>query len=237
MRQRVTSKQHQSTHPVIATSPQSLVKIDINDIRKGDVLGQGAFGRFYRDDLSVLSHRFVGQVYRANWLSKSRQVACKVIRVTAQRRHLEESFRKELIAYAELSGAYILKTFGYGDRLLDDGTKECYLITEFMPRGSLANVIHGRGEKLSLRRKLSLACQIASGMRKLHAHTMIHRDIRPDNILVSTNYTAKIGDMGIAHIFNPNERHTLVGCLPFMPPEFHRFVSFTLILTLDDLLF
>ena len=171
-----------------------------------------------------LCHRCLGQVYRANWLSKNRPVACKVIRVTVQRRHLEESFRKELIAYAELSGAYILKTFGYGDRLLDDGTKECYLITELMHRGSLANVIHGRGEKLSLRRKLSLACQIASGMRKLHAHTMIHRDIRPDNILVSNNYTAKIGDMGIAHIFNPDERHTLVGCLPFMPPEFHRWV-------------
>ena len=32
----------------------------------------------------------------------------------------------------------------------------------------------------------------------------------------------EIGDMGIAHIFNPGERHTLIGCLPFMPPEFHR---------------
>ena len=51
---------------------------------------------------------------------------------------------------------------------------------------------------------------------------MIHRDIRLDNILVSINYTAKIGDMGIAHIFNPDEKHTLAGCLPFMPPEFHR---------------
>ena len=45
MRQHVTSKQHQSSHPLIATSPQSLIKIDINDIRKGDVLGQGAFGK------------------------------------------------------------------------------------------------------------------------------------------------------------------------------------------------
>ncbi|CAF3635308.1 unnamed protein product [Rotaria sp. Silwood1] len=167
-----------------------------------------------RDELS--------QVCKAKWLSKNRQVACKVIRVTPQRCHLEESFRKELAAYAELSGAFILKTFGYGDRMLDKGVKECYLITEFMQRGSLSDVIHNRDEKISLRRKLSMACHIASGMRKLHAHTMIHRDIRPDNILVSNNFTAKIGDMGIAHIFNPDERHTLIGCLPFMPPEFHR---------------
>ncbi|CAF3663703.1 unnamed protein product [Rotaria sp. Silwood1] len=91
-----------------------------------------------------------------------------------------------------------------------------------MHRGSLANVICDRSEKISLRRKLSMACHIASGMQKLHAHCLIHRDIRPDNILVSNNYTAKIGDMGIAHVFNPDEKHTLMGCLPFMPPEFHR---------------
>ena len=144
----------------------------------------------------------VGQVYKAKWLSKNREVACKMIRVTPHQRHLEESFRKELAAYAELSGAYILKTFGYGDRMLGNGAKECFLITELMHRSSLADVIHHRGEKISLRRKLSMACHVASGMRKLHAHTMIHRDIRPDNILVSNNFTAKIGDMGIAHIFN-----------------------------------
>jgi serine/threonine protein kinase len=51
---------------------------------------------------------------------------------------------------------------------------------------------------------------------------MVHRDIRPDNILVSSNYTAKIGDMGIAHHFNPGEKHQLLGCLIFMPPEFYR---------------
>ena len=44
MEQRVTSKQHQNTHPLVPTSNQSLMKININDIRKGDILGQGAFG-------------------------------------------------------------------------------------------------------------------------------------------------------------------------------------------------
>ncbi|CAF2390569.1 unnamed protein product [Rotaria sp. Silwood2] len=181
MQQRVTSKNHQSTHPLVVASNQSLLKININDILKGEVLGHGAFG----------------QVYKAVWLSKNREVACKVFRVTAHRRHLEDSFRKELNAYAELSGAYILKTFGYGERLMANGIKECYLITEFMPHGSLSNVIHNEMEKISLRRKLTMACHVVSGMSKLHAHTMIHRDIRPDNILVSSNYTAKIGDMDL----------------------------------------
>ncbi|CAF1946493.1 unnamed protein product [Rotaria magnacalcarata] len=206
MQRGVVSKNHQQTHPLVVASSQSLLKVDINDIVKKEELGRGAFG----------------QVYRAVWLSKKREVACKVIQVAAHRHHLEESFRKELDAYAELSGAYILKTFGYGERRMVNGSKECFLITEFMHRGSLANVIHNNIEKISLRRKLTMACHVASGMRKLHGHTMIHRDIRPDNILVSSNYTAKIGDMGIAHVFDPNEKHTLMGCMPFMPPEFHR---------------
>lgn len=91
-----------------------------------------------------------------------------------------------------------------------------------MHRGSLYDVIHNRNKKISLRRKISMACHIVSGMQKLHAHSMIHRDIRPDNILVSSNFTAKIGDMGIAHVFNPAKKEKLLGCVSFMPPEFHR---------------
>lgn len=161
-------------------------------------------------------------MYKATWLSKKRIVACKVILVTPQERDLEDSFRKELAVYAELSGIYILKTLGYGEHMIRNQIKECYLITEFMDRGSLANVIVDPNEKISLRRKLSMACHVVSGMQKLHAHSMVHRDIRPDNILVSSNYTAKIGDMGIAHVFNPGEKQKLMGCLPFMPPEFYR---------------
>ncbi|CAF1002927.1 unnamed protein product [Rotaria sordida] len=227
MEHHVANKNHQNTHPLVVASNQDLIKIDVLDICKGRVLGQGAFR----------------QVYKATWLSKKRLVACKVITVTPQRSHLEDSFRKELAAYAELSGAYILKILGYGEHMIGSGIKECYLITEFMHHGSLANVINDRNEKISLRRKLSMACHIVSGMQKLHAHCMIHRDIRPDNILVSSNYTAKIGDMGIAHVFNPAEKHTLMGCLPFMPPEFHRGSSqydqsldvFTYGLTLNEL--
>lgn len=158
---------------------------------------------------------------KAIWISKKRLVACKIIRVTPAERHLEDSFQKELATYAELSGAYILKTLGYGEHVVGPGTKECYLISEFMERGSLANIIKDPHDKISLRRKISMACHVVSAMKKLHGHSMIHRDIRPDNILVSKNYTAKLGDMGIAHVFNPAKKQALMGCIPFMPPEFH----------------
>lgn len=143
-----------------------------------------------------------------------------MINAKPEHKHHEASFRKELAAYAELSGPYILKTWGYNIQQLSNGTRRCMLVMEFMPRGSLASVIHGK-EQVSLRQKLEMASQIASGMRKLHAHRMIHRDIRPDNILVTKNYTAKIGDMGLARVWLPDVQLTTIGCLPYMPLDFY----------------
>ena len=133
---------------------------------------------------------------------------------------LEKSVLRELAAYTEISGAYILKLFGFAMQTDPvNKTRKFLLIMEFMSRGSLTSLIK-REEKISLRRKLEMACHIASGMRKLHARHMIHRDIRSDNILVNENYVAKIGDMGIARMMEANNHLTLVGCAPFMPPEF-----------------
>ena len=54
-------------------------------------------------------------------------------------------------------------------------------------------------------------------INKVHEHDFIHYDIRPDNILISENYLAKIGDMGIA----TNSNEPIAGCTQYMPPEFY----------------
>ncbi|CAF4070529.1 unnamed protein product, partial [Rotaria sp. Silwood1] len=72
-------------------------------------------------------------------------------------------------------------------------------------------------------------------------HHSIHRDIRSDNRLVNQQYTCKIGDMGIARVTDPCNRHTQIGCQPFMPPEFYegtydqKLDIFTFGLTLNEL--
>lgn len=140
----------------------------------------------------------------------------------------------------ELSGGYILKTYGYAAAKSDD--KLAYLIiSEFMSKGSLSAVLKDQENKLSLRRKVHMARQIASGLRKIHEHGMIHRDIRADNILVNDNYICKVGDMGLARVVDPFGQHTQIGCAGFMPPEFHegsydqKLDIFTLGLTLNEL--
>lgn len=138
---------------------------------------------------------------------------------------LQQSFIDELAAYRELSGPYIIRTFGYATKLTHEHdirgpTKQFFIIMEFMSRGSLQNLLNRQPNQVSLRRKVTMARQIASGMRRIHQHRIVHRDIRPDNILVDEKYTAKIGDMGIARELDPTKRHTEIGCTEFMPPEF-----------------
>ncbi|CAF0838901.1 unnamed protein product [Adineta steineri] len=217
---------HESTHPLIVISRRAIHQIPADDIELGDELGRGAFG----------------SVHKAKWLSKKRVVACKVILVprTSNAEILQKSFLKEIAAYAELSGAYILKTYGFAVARNEKG-KIFMLIMEFMSRGSLKNLIQEKGNKISLRRKLDMAINIASGMRKIHEHKMIHRDIRPDNILINEYYVAKIGDMGIARTIDPLNQHTQIGCQPYMPPEFYsgtydqKLDIFTFGLTLNEL--
>ncbi|CAF1345089.1 unnamed protein product, partial [Didymodactylos carnosus] len=202
-----TTNSHKSDHPLVVVPKHRIPVIPRDDIELGDALGKGAFGT----------------VYKATWLSKNRVVACKVITAPANLSEgLFKSFLKELAAYTELSGAYILKTYGYTQTELADGVNEYRLIMEFMEKGSLQSLIEKPDYGISLRRKLDMACNIASGMRKIHEHNMIHRDIRPDNILVNNNFIAKIGDMGIARTVDENNRHTQIGCQVFMPLEFYK---------------
>ena len=104
----------------------------------------------------------IGSVYKARWLSKNRLVACKVIAVSKAKEAelLQKSFLQEIAAYMELSGAYILKTYGFAAARQGE-TKIFMLITEYMSRGSLSDVIQQMGEKMSLRRKLDMARNIA----------------------------------------------------------------------------
>ena len=170
----------------------------------------------------------------AKWKSRNREVACKIIEIgksaSSISDDLQRSFLHEIAAYRELSGPYIVRSYAYATSDLPatriHGPKtQLMILMELMGRGSLQNLLEKEANQLSLRRKLSMARQIASAMRRIHQHGMIHRDIRPDNILITDDYVAKIGDMGIARVLDPNGQQTQIGCLQFMPPEFFQHSS------------
>lgn len=144
------------------------------------------------------------------------------------------------MAYNEIKATNILCLIGYSVMLVDHHTSLA-LITEFMSKGNLAEVL-SREPEMSWRRRLEITHDISCGMKKMHQLNYIHRDIRPDNVLIDENYVAKIGDMGIAREFcQPGEKLTRIGCQPYMPMEFfagsydQKLDIFTFGLTLNEI--
>ena len=107
-----------------------------------------------------------------------------------------QTFINELLAYSEIHSENILQFYGRAAKQYEDHV-ELYLLMEFMEKGSIKDVIE-RNESLSLRRKFQWILALIKGIRRIHAKGFVHKDIKPDNILVSSQYKIKIGDMGIA---------------------------------------
>ncbi|CAF2064234.1 unnamed protein product [Rotaria magnacalcarata] len=222
----VTTQSHKLSHSLIVVMRRTVLQIPVEDIQISNQCGRGAFG----------------SVHMARWISKKRRITCKTIALpsTENTDKLEKNFVKDLAVYAELSGVYILKTYGYAILKQDENIKYM-VIMEYMSRGSLSNVIRENGSQLSLRRRLDMARNIASGMRYIHEHQMIHRDIQPYNILVNENDVAKIGGMGIARLFDPRDPQTQISSQSYMPPEYYHGIYdetldiFTFGLTLNEI--
>ena len=205
----VEENDHKAHHSILVC--HSIQNVNPSDIELLEKLGTGAFGT----------------VHKAKLISKNKIVACKVFQYNYSHifcginmGDLIQSFIRELLAYNEFNSNYIIKTYGSCIVNNNNNDYKFYLLTEFMENGSLATLLTKEPD-LSYRCRLSMACNIASGMKRIHEKNFIHRDIRPDNIFVSKNYVAKIGDMGIARLQDKFEQHTLIGSKPYMPNEFY----------------
>ncbi|CAF1148138.1 unnamed protein product [Rotaria sordida] len=189
----------------------ALDQIARNDFYLQNQLGSGAFG----------------VVYKALWLSRNSTVACKCIdinsNVNSTANSTVQTFLAEVAGYAICRGPFILSMYGWSYENLSPNRLRLLIIMEYMPKGSLTKLLQQEYNRLTNRRKISIACDIASGMHRIHRHGMIHRDIRPDNILIDNNYRAKIGDMGISQSYYPQLcfNNSPMGCISYMPPEFY----------------
>jgi len=203
-----TSKNHSfNEHPVIVHGKSHSLELDENNIEFLSKLGSGAFGT----------------VHKAKLKNLNKIVACKVITLKNDQDFLMQllgmnpetlykSYIQEMNAYKELKGVNILKMFGHCIQTTANSVN-LMIVTEFMSKGSLKSLLDNEKD-LSYRRKFDIVCDIAAGMARIHDHSFIHRDIRPDNILIDNKYTAKIGDMGIAKLIN-SDKNTILGCVRF----------------------
>lgn len=148
----------------------------------------------------------IGNVYRAIDLSSGRQVAIKAIRPGLAENELAvQRLIREVSIVSTLHHSNLGRVHGYGQE--KDGLP--YLVMEFVSGQELAEIIETEG-KLSVGRAIDLFIQIASGLDCIHTNKVIHRDLKPNNIIVqpvpSGKERAVIIDFGFAGLLREPEQ-------------------------------
>jgi TolB-like protein len=135
----------------------------------------------------------MGEVYRARDTKLGRTVAIKVLpEAIAADQDRRERFLREARATAALSHPNIAMLFEVGQ---EEG--RIFLVFEYVAGRTLGAVISGR--PLAPRLALDLAIQIADALADAHTIGIVHRDIKPDNVMVTPKEKAKVLDFGLAH--------------------------------------
>ena len=158
-----------------------------------------------------------GVVYRARQKSLNRTVALKVIGLGqwATEAHLKR-FRREAEAAASLDHPCIVPIHEVGER---DGS--CYFSMKFIEGGQLDDVV--RREPLSIRRAAELIAKLARAVHYAHEHGILHRDIKPGNILLDQKGEPHLTDFGLARLVETESTVTrtkeVLGTPSYMAPE------------------
>jgi eukaryotic-like serine/threonine-protein kinase len=160
----------------------------------------------------------VGQVWKATDLLLERAVAVKLLRPEyADHPETLERFRKEAKNAGALSNPHVAQVYDYGPSGPDGSP---YLVMEFVDGPSLADLLVV--DPIEPARALNVIAQAADGLASAHKAGVIHRDIKPGNILISSEGHVKVTDFGIAHaagqvpVTGPG---LVMGTTQYMAPE------------------
>jgi len=151
----------------------------------------GALGNFLL--LNALGIGGMGTVYKAIDLSLKRFLAVKILRKQlATDPHFVDNFAQEARAAAAVNHPNVAQVYSFGEH---DG--QYYLAMELLERGSLDDRMTRLG-KLPEREVLEIGIQIAGGLQAAYRCGLLHRDIKPGNILFNSEGTPKLVDFGLA---------------------------------------
>src|SRR5918912_3289999 len=135
-------------------------------------------------------------------------------------RTLIENFRNEAIALDRVRHPNVINRLGHGTAIDLAGHTFHYLVLEYLPGGDMASLC--RKNPLPLERALHYLEQVCAGLAHAHEHDVIHRDVKPQNLLLTADReTVKIADFGIAKIEALEGAITRVGTDIYAAPEHH----------------
>ncbi|HJZ58090.1 MAG TPA: serine/threonine-protein kinase, partial [Gemmataceae bacterium] len=176
-------------------------------------------GRY--DFLQLVGKGGMGSVYKATDQDTGNVVAVKVLDVDLSANpELLYRFVQEFQAAAKLEHPNIVRAIDFGS----DGPLS-YMVSEFVEGVNLGEMIAERG-RMAEDDAVRIITQIAQALHYAHAGRVIHRDVKPDNVLIRTDGVAKLADFGLAKDYDNDQGLTLpargLGTPHFMAPEQYR---------------
>jgi CheY-like chemotaxis protein len=183
--------------------------------------GQLAAGTMLADRyeiLELLGHGGMGAVYRARDLELEEDLAIKMLRpeFVADPESLER-FKTEIRLARRISHPNVVRTHDFGET---DGVR--FLTMELVEGLTLRDLIDSRG-KLGVSAVLAIAAQLAESLAIAHAQGVVHRDIKPQNLLLDDAGVLKVMDFGVACLSQRSSKLTqagaIVGTPAYMSPE------------------
>ena len=159
----------------------------------------------------------MANVYLAFDTILERNVAVKVLRGDlANDEKFVRRFQREALSASSLSHPNIVEVYDVGE---DDGIY--YIVMEYIEGKHLKQLLKRRG-KLTLEEAVDIMLQVTDGMAHAHDSYIIHRDIKPQNIMILENGLVKITDFGIAMALNSTQltqTNSVMGSVHYIPPE------------------
>ncbi len=173
-------------------------------------------GRYRLDEL--IGRGGMGDVYRGTDVQTGTTVAIKLLHesILADNPDIVDRFTREGEALRQLDHPNIVKVL---DTLEEDGRH--YLILEYVSGGSLRDLMDEQG-RLPLPAVLNVALDLADALTRAHRLNIIHRDIKPDNVLLAEDGTPRLTDFGVAHLGNRTrltQTGSVIGTYAYLSPE------------------
>ena len=207
-------------YPDTTGMPKATSGTSQGSLQEGGPLGcDQAFGPRYHV-IKLLGVGGMGAVYQAWDAELGVAVALKVIRVDRGRgsasSEAEKRFKNELLLARQVTHKNVVRIHDLGEI---DGIK--YITMPYVQGDDLATVLHRDG-KLPIARALPLARQIAGGLEAAHEAGVVHRDLKPPNVMIATagdDVQALIMDFGISASTADAASGGIIGTLEYMAPE------------------
>lgn len=146
----------------------------------------------------IIGHGGMSTVWLADDLRNDREVAIKVLRPEfSDNREFLDRFRHEAVASESIDSENVVRTYDYQEVPDPAGHTFCFIVLEYVRGESLADLL-AREKQLDESLALDVLEQAAHGLSIIHRMNLVHRDIKPGNLMITQNGQVKITDFGIA---------------------------------------